>query len=169
MRWKTISFLIMASFLAGCSTTPSLKPVSPTAGNLQEFEARAAKFNAVVTMPAFETTSNQIVLAVTNACQSRKRRAGPHRKARAQRGEFHQTQSAHWTISASNSPPRTTGSRSSNRRAPTRKCATPRPKRLKDLEGWMVGIDYREGRLPGREGLRGYATRVAGRRREAAC
>src|SRR4051812_2839399 len=66
MRWKTISFLAMASFLAGCSSVAP-KPAAPTTGNLQQFEARAAQFNSVVTVPTFETTTNEITTAVTNA------------------------------------------------------------------------------------------------------
>src|SRR5256885_8692658 len=69
MRWKTISFLAMASFLAGCGTVPN-KLAPAKMGNLQDFEARAAKYNSVVTVPSFETTTNEITTAVTNAIKA---------------------------------------------------------------------------------------------------
>jgi thimet oligopeptidase len=58
MRWQFISLSIMAAILTGCSSVPTPKPI-PT-GSLTEFQARAAKFHSVVTVPHFETTPAEV-------------------------------------------------------------------------------------------------------------
>jgi thimet oligopeptidase len=58
MRWQTIPIFIAAAILAGCSSVPKPKPIP--VGSLEKFQARAAKFNEVVTVPTFETTSNEV-------------------------------------------------------------------------------------------------------------
>jgi thimet oligopeptidase len=58
MRWQTILFFITATILTGCSTVPKPKPIP--VGSLEKFQARAAKFNEVVSLPDFETTTNEV-------------------------------------------------------------------------------------------------------------
>jgi Zn-dependent oligopeptidase len=58
MRWQTIPIFIAAALLAGCSSVPKPKPIP--VGSLEKFQARAAKFNEVVTVPTFETTTNDV-------------------------------------------------------------------------------------------------------------
>jgi Zn-dependent oligopeptidase len=66
MRWKTISFLLLGSLLAGCgSVAPKPKPIAR--GDLQEFQKSAARFNSVVTIPTFETTTNELAQTVATA------------------------------------------------------------------------------------------------------
>ena len=58
MRWNIISIFVMATLLTAChhvKPTPAM-----SADRLQEFQHRAAKFNSVVTVPTFETTTNEI-------------------------------------------------------------------------------------------------------------
>ena len=58
MRWQTILIFSTAAILSGCSSVPKPKPI-PT-GSLEKFQARAAKFHEVVTLPTFETTTNEV-------------------------------------------------------------------------------------------------------------
>ena len=52
----------MAAILTGCSSVPKPKPI-PT-GSLKKFQQRAEKFNAVVTIPQFETTPEAVAATV---------------------------------------------------------------------------------------------------------
>jgi len=67
MRWQTIPILIMAATLTACSSVPKPKPI-PT-GSLEKFQARAAKFNEVVVLPTFETTTNEVQATVDKTIQ----------------------------------------------------------------------------------------------------
>ena len=58
MRWQGITIFIVALTLTSWSEVPKPKPI-PT-GSLEKFQARAAKFNEVVTVPVFETTPDEI-------------------------------------------------------------------------------------------------------------
>jgi thimet oligopeptidase len=58
MRWQGIPVIIVALTLTACSSVPKPKPI-PT-GSLEKFQARAEKFNEVVTLPPFETTPAEI-------------------------------------------------------------------------------------------------------------
>src|SRR5690348_573150 len=89
MRWKTIPFLVVAAFIAACSSTktkpeptletkaeappapPASKPGAKTestapADPLQLFQSRAAAFHSVVKLPVFETTTNQLRTTLAN-------------------------------------------------------------------------------------------------------
>ena len=58
MRWNTIALFVMATILTACH---HVKPTPATSADLlQEFQHRAAKFHSVVTIPTFETTTNEI-------------------------------------------------------------------------------------------------------------
>lgn len=48
----------MAATLTACSSLPKPKPI-PT-GSLEKFQKRSEKFNEVVTLPVFETTTNEV-------------------------------------------------------------------------------------------------------------
>jgi hypothetical protein len=58
MRCQGIPVIIVALTLTACSSVPKPKPI-PT-GSLEKFQARAAKFHEVVTVPVFETTPAEI-------------------------------------------------------------------------------------------------------------
>src|SRR5450432_2049457 len=58
MRWQTIPIFIVAVILTACSTVPRPKPI-PT-GSLDKFQKHAEKFNEVVTVPTFETTTDEV-------------------------------------------------------------------------------------------------------------
>ena len=52
----------MAAILTGCSSVPKPKPIP--AGSLKKFQKHAEKFNAVVTIPQFETTPDAVAATV---------------------------------------------------------------------------------------------------------
>ena len=58
MRWNTISIFVMTTLLTACHGIKP-KPATPP-GKLQAFQASAGKFNSVITVPVFETTTNEI-------------------------------------------------------------------------------------------------------------
>jgi thimet oligopeptidase len=58
MQLKFVCLPILIFAIAGCSSVPKPKPI-PT-GSLEKFQARAEKFNEVVTVPTFETTTNEV-------------------------------------------------------------------------------------------------------------
>jgi thimet oligopeptidase len=59
MFWKRISFVALTLALAGCSTVKNLGH-RPPADPLAAFQQRAAKYNSVVALPVFETTTNAV-------------------------------------------------------------------------------------------------------------
>jgi thimet oligopeptidase len=142
MRWKTISFLVLASFLAGCSAVP-LKPTAIAEGNLQEFQQRTAKFNSAIAIPTFETTTNEIALAVTNTIADGNTSLDRIGKLNAAEVNFTNTVRALDDLGSelSTADNRLTLIQETSTNAGLRDAATAA---LKDLEGWMVGIDYRE-------------------------
>ena len=74
MNWKWIQLLVLA--LSGRACTSMAQPTNQT-DLLREFRRRAANFNAVITVPQFETTTNAIrfdlkqTIAVGNAALDR--------------------------------------------------------------------------------------------------
>ena len=58
MRLLIVPLVLLAATLTARSDVPTPKPI-PT-GSLKKFEKRAEKFNSVVTVPPFETTTNEI-------------------------------------------------------------------------------------------------------------
>ena len=63
MRWINLSFPFLATLLAGCGTMNN-NPSPAGADRLATFQDSAAKFNSVVTLPAFETTTNAVAATV---------------------------------------------------------------------------------------------------------
>ncbi len=64
MYWKILFIFAVAFILTACHTV-SLESAG-SIGKLGEFQKRAAKFNSVVTVPTFETTTNEIATTLTN-------------------------------------------------------------------------------------------------------
>jgi thimet oligopeptidase len=59
MRWQTISILVASATLIAHSAVPQPKPIP--VGSMEKFQRRAAKFNEAVTLPKFESTTNEVV------------------------------------------------------------------------------------------------------------
>lgn len=142
MRWKIISSFLLASLLAGCrSAAPQPKPIRQ--GNLQKFEESAAKFNSVVTIPTFETTTNEIVDTVANTIAAGNSALDRIGKLSAAEVNFTNT------VRALDDLGFTLGM-TDNRLSLIEETSTNAAMRdqaadsLKKLESWMVGIDYRQ-------------------------
>jgi thimet oligopeptidase len=138
MTWK------MASFLAGCVMAySSMAQPTNQIDRLREFKKRAATFNAVITVPQFETTTNGLrfvlkqTLAVGNAALDRLGALKP--------GEvtFENTVRALDDIGyqISLTDDRFGLIKETSTDAVLRDTATDA---LKALEEWSIGIDYRE-------------------------
>jgi thimet oligopeptidase len=144
MRWKTISFLALASVLAGCRTAPvSHQPTPISEGNLQEFENRTAKFNSIIAIPYFETTSNEITATVTKTIADGN--AALDRIGKLSAGEVTFANTIHALddlgFALSSADNRLSLIQQTSTNAEVRDAAT---EAIKGLEAWMVGIDYRE-------------------------
>jgi thimet oligopeptidase len=138
----------MASLLAGCrsgsnNSSVARQPTPIGEGKLQQFQARAANYNSIITIPTFETTTNEINLAVTNAIAEGN--AALDRIGKLSAGEVNFTN----TVIAlddlghnlSTTDNRLSLIQQTSTNAAVRDAATDA---LKTLEEWMVGIDYRE-------------------------
>ncbi len=163
MRWKTISFLLIASLLGGCKSAPNkpaeaattnevksapaavaeVKPAPIGQGNLATFQSGSAKFNSVITIPTFETTTNEIADAVTKAIADGNAALDRIGKLSASEVNFDNTVRAldDLGFELSSTDNRLTLIQETSTSAEMRDAAT---ESLKKLESWMVGIDYRD-------------------------
>ena len=66
LKYYWLFILVLA--VAGCSSVPKPKPI-PT-GSLGEFQKKAEKFNEIVTVPAFETTPEEVAATATNVASA---------------------------------------------------------------------------------------------------
>jgi thimet oligopeptidase len=142
MRWKTISYFIATAFLAGCSSVaPKPRPIAQ--GNLQQFQNSAAKFNAVVTIPTFETTTNELATTVANAIANGNASLDRIGKLNPAEVNFTNTVRALDDLGFELATV-------DNRLSLIEETSTSAVMRdaaadvLKNLESWMVGIDYRD-------------------------
>jgi len=144
MRWKFMSFLAFASILAGCRTVSHGPAPTPIAeGNLQEFISRTAKFNSTIALPTFETTTNQINAAVDKAIADGNAALDRIGKLTPAEVNFTNTVRALDDLGSqlSFADNRLTVIQQTSTNADIRDDAT---EALRNLEGWMVKIDYRE-------------------------
>jgi len=146
MRWKFMSFLAFASILAGCrsvSQGPAPAPAPIAEGNLQEFISRTAKFNSTIALPTFETTTNQINAAVEKAIADGNAALDRIGKLTPAEVNFTNTLRALDDLGSqlSFTDNRLTVIQQTSTDPEIRDGAT---EALRNLEGWMVKIDYRE-------------------------
>ena len=153
MSWKIFCSLVGVSFLVGCDSishapeaplpmsTPKPAPIAE--GNLNEFISRTAKFNSVIAIPTFETTTNEITATVAKAIADGNAALDRIGKLTAAEVNFTNTLRAlddlGWVLSSTDNRLSLIQQTSTN--AAVRDATTDA---LKDLEAWMVGIDYRE-------------------------
>jgi thimet oligopeptidase len=139
MRWNFFIVAAMTLTLCSCKTT-----TPETAGDpFEQFKQRAAKFNAVVALPTFETTPEQIRNTVTNAITSGN--AALDRIGAIPSGQvtFQNTvraldDLAFELMSVAN---RLSVIEQTSTNAALRDAATAA---VKEYEAWLVGLDYRE-------------------------
>ncbi len=131
----------MAAIFTGCSTVPKPKPI-PT-GSLEKFQARAEKFNEVVTVPTFETTTNAVAATADQVIASGN--AGLDRIGKLSAGEVNFTNTiialddVGYIIQSAENRLDLIDQTSTN--ADVRNAASDA---IKKIDEWSVGIDYRE-------------------------
>ena len=141
MRWNIISILVMATILTACNGIKS-KPIT-TADKLIEFQARAANFHSVITIPVFETTTNEIqttanqTIAAGNAALDRVGKLTVGEVTFANTLVALDDMGSQMGLAAS----RLSVIEQTSTNADMREVATVA---LKQLAEWSVGIDYRE-------------------------
>lgn len=139
-----MSSLAFVSILAGCrSVSPVPAPTPIAEGNLQEFISRTEKFNSVISVPTFETTTNQINAAVEKAIANGNTALDRIGKLATTEVNFANTVCALDNLGSqlSFTDNRLSVIQQTSTNADIRDAAT---EALRNLEAWMVKIDYRE-------------------------
>jgi thimet oligopeptidase len=141
MHWKIFLLAALAVVLTACHSVPQ-KPAGPT-GKLEKFQKRAAKFNSVVTVPTFETTTNEIAATLTNTIAAGN--AALDRVGKLAPAEVNFTNTVRalddlgfQLVLVDNRLGLIEQTSTNNA---VRDAATAA---IKELEAWMVGLDYRE-------------------------
>jgi thimet oligopeptidase len=139
MHLKYCWFFILVLAVAGCAGVSKPKPV----GSLPEFQKKAEKFNEVVTVPTFETTTNEIAATLTNTIAAGNAALDRVGKLTPAGVNFANTVRAlddlgfQLMLGAN----RLGLIEQTSTNAAVRDAAT---EAIKELEAWMVGLDYRE-------------------------
>jgi thimet oligopeptidase len=141
MHLKYCWFFILVLAVAGCAGVPKPKPI-PT-GSLAAFQKKAEKFNEVVTVPTFETTTNEIAATLTNTIAAGNAALDRIGKLAPAEVNFANTVRAlddlgFQLMLVAN---RLGLIEQTSTNAAVRDAAT---EAIKELEAWMVGLDYRE-------------------------
>ncbi len=143
MSSKIISFVAFAVLLTGCGTVKPPQPATAPANALQEFQKRAAQYNSVVSVPSFETTTNEIAdtttntIATANAALDRIGKLGPSEVTFA--NAVRALDDLGFQLTQVDNRLRLIEQTSTN--AALRDVVTGA---IKELEAWLVGLDYRE-------------------------
>ncbi len=141
MRWNTISIFVMTTLLTACHGIKP-KPATP-ADKLQAFQASAGKFHSVITVPVFETTTNEIqatasqTIAAGNAALDRIGRLTTAEVSFRNTVVALDDMGSQMGLAAN----RLSLIEQTSTNAGVREAATVA---LKQLSEWSVGIDYRE-------------------------
>jgi len=137
-----MSSLAFASLLAGCRTV-SHQPAPIAEGNLQDFISRTAKFNSTIAIPTFETTTNELDVAVQKAIADGNAALDRVGKLTAAEVNFTNTARALDDLGSelSYTDNRLSLIQQTSTHSEIRDGAT---EALRKLEEWMVKIDYRE-------------------------
>jgi Zn-dependent oligopeptidase len=140
MIWKLIHFLFLMALVGGTSGL-----AQPAAGvdRLEQFKQRATRFKSIISLPPFETTTNEVTASVKqtisagNAALDRIGALDPRKVT------FNNTVRAlddiGYQISLTDN--RLSVIKETSTNAALRDVSTDA---LKELEEWMVGLDYRE-------------------------
>jgi thimet oligopeptidase len=141
MRWQNFSFALMATLFTACTTVQPTGGQSPLA--LTEFQKRAAQFHSVVTVPTFETTTNEIAATASAAIAAGNAALDRIGKLGAGQVTFANTIVALDDLNAELglASERLGLIEQTSTNAAVRDAATVA---LKQLSEWAVGLDYRE-------------------------
>jgi thimet oligopeptidase len=141
MYWKIFAIFAVILVLTACHSVPP-QPAG-VADKLKEFQQRAAQFNAVVTLPVFETTTNEIAAALTNTIAAGNAALGRIGGLAPDAVNFANTVRALDDLGSELllADCRLGLIEQTSTNAALRDAATAA---IKELEAWMVGLDYRE-------------------------
>src|SRR5215208_2794967 len=135
MKCKWLLLMIAATFTASAQTDSQ--------NSLGTFQKRAAKFNSVITLPEFETSTNEIRNAVKKTVATGNAALDKIGRSKPPTVTFESTvqalDDAAYQISLTAN--RLSLIKETSTDSPSREAATDA---LKELEEWMVGLDYRE-------------------------
>ena len=142
MRLKNLGFLLLAGWLAGCGTMKKSCSVGE-ADKLAAFQNRAAKFNSVIALPTFETTTNEVAATVQKTITVGNAALDAIGKLAAAEVNFTNTFIALDDLNAQIglASDRLGLIEQTSTNAGVRDAATDA---IKQLSEWAVGIDYRE-------------------------
>jgi thimet oligopeptidase len=140
MKRETMHLLLMA--VVSTIVTDAVFP-APAANALQEFQDRAARFNSVVTLPQFEQTTNAVRDALRGTITQGNAALDQIAVVAPQKATFGNTICALDDLGYQTSLTfnRLSLIKETSTNAAVRDAATDA---LKELEEWMVGLDYRE-------------------------
>jgi len=140
MHWKILFVFAVTLALTACHSVP---PQPAATSRLKGFQMRAAQFNSVVMVPTFETTTNEIAATLTNtiadgnAALDRIGGLAPAKVNFANTVRALDNLAFQLMLVAS----RFGLIEQTSTNAALRDAATAA---IKDLQAWMVGLDYRE-------------------------
>jgi thimet oligopeptidase len=141
MSLRIIPVCLLVGLLTGCSSV-SHRPVVKE-DFLKNFQERAGEFNSVVSVPAFETTTNEVHVTLKTTIVAGEAALDRVGKLDPREVTFNNTVRALDDLGfqlglAAN---RLSLIKETSTNAPLRDAAT---EAVKELEEWMVGLDYRE-------------------------
>ena len=143
MRWEIIALITLAVFVSSCGSPQHQPATAARPDALREFQKRAAQYNSVVSIPAFETTTNQIQATLKDTIAAGNAALDRIGKLRPDEVTFDNTVRALDDLGfqlalAAN---RLSLIEQTSTNAAMRDAATDA---IKELNTWMVGLDYRE-------------------------
>ncbi len=141
MSFKNLPFLLVAGLLTACSSVHHKSAAQEDA--LKRFQERAAKFNSVISVPAFETTTNEVQASVKQTIADGNAALDRIGKLGSCEVTFKNTVGALDDLGFQLGlvDNRLSLIKETSTAAAVRDTATDA---VKELEEWMVGIDYRE-------------------------
>lgn len=141
MRWKTFLLFAMAIASNGCRTAKPEPTVAP--GVLEQIQQRAAANGSIISVPWFETTTNEIQATVLDTVRRGNAALDTIGRLGARQVTFDNTVRAldDLAFQLGLSANRLSLIKETSTEAAMRDAATDG---IKTLEEWMVGLDYRE-------------------------
>ena len=144
MIYKKLFNCGLLLFLAGCSTNlPSPAPMQTAPKTLADYQRAAEKFNSIISLPEFETTTNAVALSVTNTIKIAEAALDQIGKLTPAEVNFQNTVRALDDLgyNIGTTANRLSVIKETSTDAALRDATTDQ---IKILEEWSVGLDYRE-------------------------
>jgi len=144
MRTAKLLICGWAVILAGCGTNPkSTAPPAVGTETLRQFQARATQYHSIVTVPTFETTTNDVATSVKTTIAKANAVLDDIGRLRPSQVTFANTvralDDANYIIATTQN--RLAVIKETSQDAALRDAATDQ---IKIIEAWAVGVDYRQ-------------------------